>query len=54
MLITDVLALVGGFVVGATLVAIGTSMPELATTLSATRHGHHEVGLGTILGSNIF
>ncbi|HEU5302794.1 MAG TPA: calcium/sodium antiporter [Acidimicrobiia bacterium] len=43
-----------GFVVGATLVAIGTSLPELATTLSATRHGHHGVGLGTILGSNIF
>lgn len=42
------------FVVGATLVAIGTSLPELATTLSATRQGHHEVGLGTILGSNIF
>ncbi len=41
MLITDVLALgLDGFVVGA--------------TLSATRHGHHEVGLGTILGSNIF
>ncbi len=43
-----------GFIVGATIVALGTSLPELATTLSATRHGHHEVGLGTILGSNIF
>lgn len=42
------------FVVGASMVAIGTSLPELATTLSATLRGRHEVGLGTILGSNIF
>lgn len=42
------------FVIGATLVALGTSMPELATTLIARLRGHHEMGLGTILGSNIF
>lgn len=42
------------FVVGATMVAIGTSLPELATALSATVRGHHEIGLATILGSNIF
>jgi cation:H+ antiporter len=40
--------------VGATLVAIGTSVPELATTIVARLRGHHEVALGTILGSNIF
>ncbi len=42
------------FVVGATLVAFGTSVPELATTLIARLRKHDEVGVGTILGSNIF
>jgi cation:H+ antiporter len=42
------------FVVGATLVAIGTSAPELATVVISRLRGHDEVGLGTILGSNIF
>jgi cation:H+ antiporter len=42
------------FVVGATIVAVGTSVPELATAVIATLRGHSEIGLGTILGSNIF
>ncbi|MCG9895575.1 MAG: hypothetical protein MH204_08885, partial [Fimbriimonadaceae bacterium] len=42
------------FVVGAVLVAIGTSIPEMATTLSARLKGEDDVGLGTVLGSNIF
>lgn len=42
------------FVVGAIIVAIGTSVPELATTLVAQLRGHAEIGLGTVLGSNIF
>lgn len=42
------------FVIGATVVAVGTSVPELATTLIARLRGHAELGLGTILGSNIF
>jgi cation:H+ antiporter len=42
------------FVIGATIVAVGTSVPELATALIAKWRGHDEVGLGTILGSNIF
>ena len=42
------------FIIGATLVAVGTSMPELATTVVAKLRGHDEIGLGTILGSNIF
>lgn len=45
---------IGEFVVGATVVAIGTSVPELATAIVAKVRGHDEVGLGTILGSNIF
>jgi cation:H+ antiporter len=42
------------FLIGATVVALGTSMPELASSLIAKFRGHDEVGLGTILGSNIF
>jgi cation:H+ antiporter len=42
------------FLIGATLVAFGTSAPELATALIARVRGHDEVGVGTILGSNVF
>jgi cation:H+ antiporter len=42
------------FVVGATIVAVGTSVPELATTIMAKVRGHDDIGLGTIIGSNIF
>lgn len=42
------------FVVGAVVVAAATSTPELATTLISRMRGHHDVGLGNILGSNIF
>ena len=42
------------FIVGAVVVAGATSTPELATTLIARMRGHHDVGLGNILGSNIF
>lgn len=45
---------VAPFVIGATVVAVGTSMPELVTTLVARLRGHDDVSLGTILGSNIF
>lgn len=42
------------FVVGATFVAVGTSSPELATAIIARRRGHSEIGVGTVLGSNVF
>ncbi len=42
------------FVVGATLVALGTSTPELATALVARRRRHADIGVGTVLGSNVF
>ncbi len=42
------------FIVGAVIVAIGTSVPELAITVIAKFRGHDEISLGTILGSNIF
>lgn len=41
-------------VIGLTIVAIGTSMPELVTSLIAARKGHGDVALGNIIGSNIF
>lgn len=42
------------FTVGAVLVAVGTSAPEMATTATARLRGHDEVAVGTVLGSNIF
>lgn len=42
------------FTVGALLVAVGTSTPELATTIMARVRGHDDVSVGTVLGSNIF
>lgn len=42
------------FSIGATLVAAGTSMPELATIIIAQMRGCREISLATILGSNIF
>jgi cation:H+ antiporter len=41
-------------VVGVTVVAVGTSLPELATTMIAASRGHSEVALGNVIGSNIF
>jgi cation:H+ antiporter len=42
------------FVVGAVLVAVATSAPELATVVIARLRGHDEISVGTVLGSNIF
>ena len=41
-------------VIGLTLVALGTSLPELATTLMAALRKQAEVALGNVIGSNIF
>jgi len=41
-------------VIGLTVVAIGTSLPELVTMLIALKRGEAELGLGNIVGSNIF
>lgn len=45
---------VSDLMIGLTVVAIGTSLPELASSLAATRKGEHDIALGNILGSNIF
>jgi cation:H+ antiporter len=42
------------FIIGTTIVAVATGTPEIATTIVARIKGHHELGLGTLLGSNIF
>ena len=41
-------------VVGITIVAIGTSLPELITSLIAIKKGHTDIGIGNIVGSNIY
>lgn len=41
-------------VIGLTIVAAGTSMPELAASLVAARRGQQEIALANIIGSNIF
>lgn len=40
--------------IGVTLVAVGTSLPELATAIAAARHRHTELALGNVIGSCIF
>lgn len=41
-------------VIGLTIVAIGTSMPELMTSIVAARKGQNDIAVGNIIGSNIF
>ncbi|MGM8899565.1 MULTISPECIES: calcium/sodium antiporter [unclassified Psychrobacter] len=41
-------------IIGLTIVAVGTSLPELVASLAAARHGEHDMALGNIIGSNIF
>jgi len=40
--------------IGLTIVAIGTSLPELVASIVAARRGEHEMALGNIIGSNLF
>ncbi|BCX19188.1 MAG: sodium:calcium antiporter [Geminicoccaceae bacterium] len=45
---------VSELVIGLTLVAVGTSLPELATSLVAAWRGHTELAYGNVVGSNIY
>lgn len=45
---------VSDLIIGLTIVAIGTSLPELASSVIAARKGEHDLALGNILGSNLF
>lgn len=41
-------------VIGLTVVAVGTSLPELASCIAAARKNEHDLAMGNILGSNLF
>jgi cation:H+ antiporter len=45
---------VSDLIIGLTIVAIGTSLPELASSIIATRKGEHDIALGNVIGSNLF
>lgn len=45
---------VSDFVIGAAIVGIGTSMPELVVSFIGSLHGNSDVAIGNIVGSNIF
>lgn len=40
--------------IGLTIIAIGTSLPELITSVIAIRKGHTDIGVGNIIGSNVY
>lgn len=59
ILVWGAVALAHGFgvsdlIIGLTIVAVGTSLPELASSIIAARRGEHDIALGNILGSNLF
>ncbi len=59
MLVWGAVELARGFgvsdlLIGLTIVAMGTSLPELASSLAAARKGEHDIALGNIIGSNLF
>ena len=45
---------VSPLIIGLTIVAVGTSLPELAASVMSALRGHHDIALGNIVGSNIF
>lgn len=45
---------VSDLLIGLTIVAVGTSLPELASSIAAARRGENDLALGNIIGSNLF
>lgn len=59
LLVDGALAIAQGFgvsdaIIGLTVVAVGTSLPELVATIIAARRGHSDVAFGNVIGSNIY
>ncbi len=45
---------VSDLIIGLTIIAVGTSLPELASSVIAARKGEHDIAMGNVLGSNLF
>tara|TARA_R110001599_G_scaffold69414_23_gene195761 strand:+ start:7440 stop:8429 length:990 start_codon:yes stop_codon:yes gene_type:complete len=45
---------VSQLIIGLTIVAIGTSLPELAATVASALRGHADIAVGNVIGSNLF
>jgi cation:H+ antiporter len=45
---------VSDMIIGLTIVALGTSLPELASSIISVKKGEHDIALGNVLGSNLF
>ncbi len=45
---------VSDLIIGLTIVALGTSLPELAASVASARKGEHDIAIGNVIGSNMF
>ncbi len=45
---------ISDLIIGLTIVAVGTSLPELASSIAAARKGEHDMAIGNVIGSNLF